>query len=243
MRLCLTVVAFFLLFTSYAGAADKIPDDAGPGTISVTGTAAAYHAPDTATVVLAVETTASSVPEGIKANAKKAEAVMNALKGLVRKDAGDSVKTSHYSLQPLYDYDTRQRKNELTGYRITNQITVRTRDTALAGALVDSAIKSGANRVDSVSFSLENEEKHCRDILVRAVEQARKEAAIVAEALGVIITGVKSAAPECGVRGIQPVLRREMALAQKAASDTATPVEAGDIEVQGIVNIAFLIGK
>lgn len=237
----ITALAIAMLVPFIARAAEG-PKEEQRGTISVTGTASAYHPPDTATVVLAVETTAKSVAEAMRANSRKAEAVAAAVKGLIKKEAGDSVKTSHFSVQPVYEYDTVQRRNEFIGYRVVNQITVRTKDIGLAGPLIDSATKSGANRVDSVTFSIENEEEHCRDILVRAVEKAKQEAALVARALGVTVSGVGSAAPSCGVRGFQPIIRREMAMA-KQAGDAGAAIETGDIELRGEVAVSFLLSR
>lgn len=213
-------------------------------TLTVTGAASASHPPDTATVVVAVETTAKTAPEAMKANSRRAEAVVNAVKGLIKKETGDSVKTSHFSVQPVYDYNEAQRKNVFVGYRAVNQITVRTKDITLAGALIDSASKSGADRVDSVAFSIENVEQHCKDILARAVEKAKREAALVARALEVPLTGVGSAASSCGVQGgIQPFFRREPAAAKQAVADTGVPIETGDIEVRGEVTVSFLLGR
>lgn len=230
---------FILSLFSFAAAEDTKEEK---GTISVTGQAREYVPPDTAVITLAVETTGKTADDAVAANSTRAEAVVNALKRLITPEQGDSVKTSSYSVQPVYDYDSMKKKSILTGYRANHQVTVRTKRIEGAGKLIDSAIQAGANKVQNISFILQDEKSYCDRVLKKAAEEAKKEATFVAQTLGVNISGIKSIAPSCGSETFHPVLRQAYA-ESKAAAAPETPIEVGDIAVNASVSIVFYLGQ
>lgn len=207
------VVIFLLAGTAFSE--DRDMND-GRGTVAVSGGASGHYPPDAANVILAVETTDRTVGPAVKANSEKAQAVTNALKGIINKDRGDTIKTSHYSVEPVYKYDRDGGERKLLGYKVINQVTIKVKDPALPGTIIDTAIKSGANRVDSVQFLLEEREAICNDLIRKAIAKASERAGVVAESLNVKITGIKHASSECGEER-PPYLRKAYA-PEEAAS-------------------------
>src|SRR5271168_4575613 len=108
-------------------------------TIEVDGSGETRTSPDTADLDLAIDTHAKTAEEAAARNAALATKVIDALKAKLG-DKG-KVTTGGYSLDPQYD----QRPNAkptIVGYNAQNTVTVNTGALDLAGALIDSAIRS-----------------------------------------------------------------------------------------------------
>jgi uncharacterized protein len=212
------------------------------GTISQTAEAKDFFAPDTATVSLAIETTAKSAADAVTENAKRAERVIRAIRPLMNSEKGESVKTSAFSVQPLYEYDNVNRKNLLTGYRARHQVTVITKRIEAAGEIIDTGIQNGANEVGGVSFSLTDLKNYCETLFKTAAEKARTEAAFVAKTLGHRISGIKSITPHCGTEMPRPIYGMDRVMAVEAAAPP-TSIEPGDISITAAIAVEFHIEK
>jgi uncharacterized protein YggE len=212
------------------------------GTISVTGEAKEYYRPDTAIITLGVETKGATASGAAAENSRRAEQIIDALKALISPAAGDSIKTSSYSLQPVYEYDTQRKKNLLTGYMVRNLVTVKTKKTGSAGSIIDKAVESGANNVQGVGFTLSDRKELCDSTLKKAAERAKEEATRVARLLGTEISGVKSISSSCGSEGPRPLLY-ERALTAKSVPGAAseTVIEPGDIALNAAVGVVFYL--
>ena len=85
--------------------------------------------------------------------------------------------------------DYRQRPNEITsqivGYQAVNTVTVDTIALDRVGALIDAAIGAGANRIDSVSFTLRDQSGPRNEAIAKAAADALSQARALAAALGV----------------------------------------------------------
>lgn len=208
-------------------------------TISVTGTSFDYYAPDTVEIVLAVESRNISASGAAANNRAVMDKVFADLKQTLDPEQ-DRIKTISYNLQPRHQYDRKQEKNILVGYTATNQISVRTKKIDKAGDIIDSAISSGANSVQSVHFSIVETMELCRILLSKAAGHARDEADTVASSLDTKITGLKEASSSCGAHETTPVIRHDMML-EKAAAGASTPIEAGDIKLTATVRTVFTI--
>ena len=70
--------------------------------------------------------------------------IQSALLGLTITE--ENIQTTNYSLYPIYDAKSNSR--EITGYSVTNEISVNIDNIALVGIVIDTAINSGASNVD-----------------------------------------------------------------------------------------------
>ncbi|MEX0979629.1 MAG: SIMPL domain-containing protein, partial [Gemmatimonadota bacterium] len=124
----------------------------------------------------------------------------------------------------------------IQNYRAMNNIRVTAGDVEAAGALIDTAIGAGANRVASLGFEVRDREPLRAEALRMAVQKAEAEARTIAEALRVTL------GPPLEVRGgaeYQPMYRQEMVLMRSA---DATPIEAGAQTVSANVTIRYRLG-
>ena len=160
----------FAVFAS-AASAQSDANKFAVRTIEVDGNGETRTAPDTADLELAIETQAKTAEEAAASNAALAQKVIDALKAKLG-DKG-KVTTGGYSLNPEYD----QRPNAkptIIGYTAQNTITVQTGALDLVGALIDAAIAAGANRVNSLDFSVKDDTKARAEAIAMATRDARR---------------------------------------------------------------------
>jgi uncharacterized protein YggE len=232
---CLALTSVFVFSaTSWAQEAPR------PRTIRVRGEAVVRTAPDRARISVSVTTRAPAAKEASEANARSSKAVLEKLRGAVT--APGEVKTAGYELNAEYDYSQNRgpgREAALVGYVATNRFAIVSADLAGLGALIDAAVASGANQIDSIAFFLDDEEEVRRKALLEAGGKARAEAETVAQGLGVTLGEVLEASTE-STPGPQPVFGREKAMMMDAAPPS-TEVVPGSLEIQAGVSVTFAI--
>jgi len=200
--------------------------------LSVTGEGRVVVEPDIVSIVLAVEVEKPTAGEAISG---AAEIMNNVIESLLKIGVKrDNITTSGFSLYPVYEYT--EKKPVLIGYRVVNKITVKVSTAEKAGEVIDVAVSSGANRVDSITFTLSSGKYQSayHEALSLAVKEAREKAEIVASASGVEIVKIL----EINIQ--QPYyvpIRYEMA--EKAA--VGTPILEGELTVTAQVNMIFEI--
>ena len=154
--------------------------------VMVTGESDSKAAPDTAVVVLSVVTQSKGALDAQQQNARKSDAVIQAVKQSAGANA--DVKTSDYSLEPQRDWWGGMPR--IKGYEAHNTVTVTTSALDNVGALIDAATQAGANSVDGVSFILREGERAHGQSLADASKQAMAKAQAMAQSLGGRITRV-----------------------------------------------------
>jgi uncharacterized protein YggE len=210
--------------------------------ISVTGQAFDTIAPDTVNITIEAETKDKTLKQASELNNKKISTVISSLKSQINPSQGDYVKTTSYNVFPQYEYDRTSKKNVFTGYVVKNQITVKTKNIAKTGEIIDKAISNGADRVQNLNFTLEDKQPYCNPLLEKASKSAYGEAQVVANSLGVKLNGISKISSSCYSESQGHVMYRGLAeLASDAASGTPTPVEAGEIKIRAEVRVDFYI--
>ncbi len=120
--------------------------------ISVTSTATTSVEPDLLVITFGVETQEITTKDALASNSQTLNDIIYAIQ-LTGIEEGE-INTSRFNIYPVYegyeDLITKRWKQELTGYQVTNTLTVETTKLDLAADIIDNAVTSGANRVDSV---------------------------------------------------------------------------------------------
>lgn len=156
-------------------------------TITVVGTGQVRGTPDVADLVLGVSGRAGSAAEVMARIADRAQKVVDALH-----DAGvsdDDIQTADLSVQPVVDDD-----GTVTGYEASNTVSVRIRDLAKAGAVVDAAAaKAGDDiRVQGITFSIDDDSTLLAAARTKATKRARAQAEQLASGADVEVGEVRS---------------------------------------------------
>lgn len=225
--------------TLYGGTSQTlVSDDATQKTISLGGAGTASATADEATINMGVEVTKDSAAEAIAGNAESMAAVIEAL---MQAGVGeDDIKTTSYSVYPQYDWTEDGRV--LLGYTVTNMVQVTVKDLDVVGAVIDAAGDAGVNRMDGISFGLSDakmqELKNTAYVL--ALGDATDKADLIADTLGLTISGVQSVTESSYVPARTNVAFAEAAMDSSSLSRAPTQIISGDLSVSVNVHIVFL---
>lgn len=206
--------------------------------LSVTGSAEIKKAPDMVSISVGVEEEDKNADAAMKKTAAKIEAVIAAIK------AGSGQETTYstdtVSLYPVYEpTDPKKPKPPLTiGYRAASTLTVKTSDLKTVGKLIDSAAKAGANRIESLVFSLKDNKEAEQEALTKAAENALATAATLAKASAVKIKRTLLIQQDSGV---SPVRFKTALYSARDMGESSMPIEPGSVSVSAQVSITFEI--
>jgi uncharacterized protein YggE len=220
----LLVLAALLALPAAAAAPAEQPDG-----ITVTGTETIDVAPDVAEWSFGVHTRAESARAALSANSSRVRRVIAALRsaGVAR----DDIRTAYVSLYPNTSED-----GEVIGYFANNTVHATARNIGRSGAVIDAAVRAGANEVSGPSMTRSNREALYERALTAAYDRARAKAEALAGKLGVSL-GAPTAVVEGGLGGAEPVYGAEAELA--LAKDV--PIEPGQTEIAATVTVTFAI--
>ena len=204
-----------------------------PSVLRTSGTATVKAPPDEARISIGVVTAARTAEEAGAQNARQVEQVLAAL----RKELGEAgeIQTQNYSIHPEYNYPGRDGgKPEITGYRAQNSVEVHITDLTKVGKAIDAATGSGSNQINGITFGIRDETELRAKALQEAARKARANADALAVGLGLKVRRIVSV-EEAQPAIVQPYryAMAEMAVSAKAA----TPIEAGEVEVQANVTM------
>ncbi len=204
--------------------------------LTVGGQGQATTQPDLATIGLGVSTRAATAAEAMAKNAEAQAKVIETLKtaGIEARD----IQTSALNLAPVMDYADNGQPPKLTGYAAQNSVTVRMRDIAGLGALLDKLIASGANEVSGITFSREDMTATENEARVKAVADARRRAEIMAEAAGMKLGPLVALSDVPMDAGPMPMPRMAMAAEAKMGG---APIEAGELAVTTNVTAVYAL--
>jgi len=204
--------------------------------ISVSGSGSAFGAPDVAVLQMGVSVLKPSVKEARQQAASAMQDVVDSMKdnGIEEKD----IQTTRFSVHAEYDY--RNDRQELRGFRVTNIVTAKLRDIDKIGDVLDDVIEAGGDliEVQSVNFTIDDPDDLREEARREAVDDARQKAEALAE-----LAGVKLGKPLSISESARPVpitFRGEAEMAE-AAPAAPTPIEVGEMEVVIDVQIVYAI--
>jgi uncharacterized protein YggE len=232
-----------LLMASSAGAALAQPEPAAAEapyratTLNLSAYGEVRLAPDMATISLGVTAEAPTAAEALRANAVRMNAVIDALKrgGIAPRD----IQTSGLSLNPQYVYVENQ-PPKLTGYQVSNQVTVTVRDLTRLGGAVDAVVGAGATNVGGISFGLQNPAAAEDQARLDAVKALIAKSELYGRATGYRV--VRLVALQEGGGYTPPVPVPVMAFARREAADS-TPVEGGEVKIRIDISGVYELGR
>lgn len=217
----------------------RAQDDSEPPTrmISVSGIGRVFVAPDVADISVGV---VSQDKEAGVASAKTAEGIDAVIKALLELGIEEKdIKTTQLSLNPIYDWDVNPPR--IDGWEATNMVSVTVRDVTQVGAIVDAAVAAGANRIDGVTFRVDDSTAATAEARTAAMANAKATAEQLAKEAGVTITGVISITESSAPAPTPIYMERAMAAGEAMDASVATKVMAGEVEVQVTVFVVYSI--
>lgn len=157
---------------------------------SVTGSGTVYAKADIANIEVGLKTGAKkTAAEATTDSTTKMNNIIAELKklGIDEKD----IKTTGYNLMPVYNY-TNQKGQELVGYEVTQNLTLKIRDLTKIGDVIAKTTEKGANQIGSISFTIDDEFALKNQARELAIQKAKEKAQLIAAQSGMKLGEVKS---------------------------------------------------
>lgn len=205
-------------------------------TLSVTGNGTVLVESDLAIVTVGVQETSKDVLEAQSTVNEKIAAIKQALL-----DAGveeSEINTDSINIYANYDYS--DNTEVIVGYTARNSLSVRTTDMDNVGSLIDAAFAAGANTLDNVQFTVQDDTQAREQALTMAVEDARRKADVLASAAGLQVASIERIS-EGGV-SVYDSMRNYAAdtvMAAEESGGAGTLVQAALVSVDATVSMEF----
>jgi len=232
--LALALALASALLLDLAAQRSAVAEERATATLTLQGRGSVTAVPDMARVTSGVVSEAPTAAEALSANSAALNAVFSALRsaGVEERD----MQTSDFSVQPVYTgYDPDSKEPpRIVAYRVSNAVTVRVRDLAGLGPLLDAMVAAGANAVNGISFLVSDADTRLDEARRAAVADALHKAELYTGAAGVKLGRVLTIA-EGGATPPRPKYRMEA----MAMADAPTPIAAGEETLEVTVTIVW----
>ena len=186
--------------------------------------------PDLAVVRLGVISEGESLAQLQSENGLIVSNVIQALEQM----GVDNISTFNYSIDKNYVYENDRRIDR--GYIIRNILEIRTFDMGNIGTIIDTAVASGANQVDLVSFQVSTPLEYYQEALNLAIMDGIEKARNISETFGFNINLTPVNILEHGTTWEPPMpfnLAREV--------NAVTPILPDDQRVTASVTMEFIM--
>ena len=212
-------------------------------TITVSDKGEVYAKPDLALSVFSVKSEAKTVAKAMKENTEKMNSVIDFVKnqGVEEKD----LKTINFNIYPRYEwqkaetYPYPEGRRVLVGYEVQQSLQVKIRNMEKIGDIIQGATDAGANQVNNLQFTIDNQDELKKQAREQAIEKAKTKAMELASQLDVNlvrITHFSEASVFPRYYGLDKAVG--MGLAEEAPSPQ---IETGENKIEVTVTITYEI--
>jgi uncharacterized protein YggE len=189
---------------------------------------------------ITVTTLAKTASEGLEDNSLKMRSIISSLKNIGLDD--DEYETLQFTVNPTYTPYPKNPPSDwqptINGYQIINSLYVHTTQIEKIGEIIDTTAADGATQISDLRFGIRDPKQYWNEVLTSAASNAIKDAKTLAS-----VTGVEL------VRILQLTLSQfhvsspqmHVACFSKAAMNSSTPIEAGDVAIEATVNLLYEI--
>lgn len=236
------ILTLFLIFAGFNQLINAVNSYRNGGavnayqTVSFSGEGKIKAAPDTAKVEIGLLTEGKDSISVQNENSSKMNAVIKFLKNQGVKD--EDIKTNNYNLSPKYDYN--KGKSTLVGYILNQTLSVTIRDIAKVGSILDGAVSSGANQINSISMLVDKPEELKNKAREEAVKQAKEKARLTSKTAGFRLGRIVNFSENSA--GEPPMYYEAMGMGGAVAKSAPAPqIEPGSQDITINVTLTYLI--
>lgn len=206
--------------------------------LSVSASAEASRVPDIATLSTGVVTQATDANSALRQNSEQMSKVVATIKasGVAEKD----IQTSGINIQPQYRYAENQPPT-ITGYQASNNVSIKVRNIANLGKVLDALVASGANQVNGPSFEIDQPEAVYDEARQAALAKARQRAEMYAKSLDLKVRRIVSISEGGGFQPPMPIMMKAMAMDSRERA--APPVSPGETSLSASLDVVFELGR
>jgi len=212
---------------------------AQPRTLSVSGTGTVSLAPDIAYVNIGVHTEDPDIAQAVSSNNTLAQAVVTALQasGVDAKD----IQTSNFSVYSTTGYDKITGAQTGSTFAVDNTVYVTVRDLTKLASLLDTAIKAGANNINSVSFDLSDKTAGMQQARTKALSDAGSLATELAKGAGLSLGGIQDLSYSEGSQVNYAFGMGGGGNSAAPAASVSAPINPGQIQLTATVNVTYAL--
>ncbi len=207
--------------------------------LTVSGSSTVFKPADKLSLTLGVMTFEKEVKNAILGNSEKMAAVIKALSNAGLEET--EMQTGNFTVNPKYTpaalHPPADWQPSIAGYEVTNTVDIHTLKLDHLEGIIDAAGKSGANLIQSLSFSLQDDKLAKAEAIALAIQQARSYAKAAAREAGLKLVGIL----ELSVNS--PFLNARTLNAERFAyaKEVSTPIISGEVEISGSVSMVYSI--
>jgi uncharacterized protein YggE len=208
-------------------------------TITVTAEGKTTATPDLAEVSFSVVSQGQNPQTLSQNNTDKMNAVLQFVSS--ENIASSDIATTAYDLEPNYQYDKDTQTNFITGYTLTQTVTLKVHDLSNVATVLGGLAPLGVNQIGGVNFTFNDSDNLLGTARADAIGKAQAQAEAMASEAGATLGGVVNIS-EDGVFP-QPVRVYNMAEGSAAAPMAAsTPdIEPGSQDITDNVTITYAL--
>lgn len=203
---------------------------------TVDGAGEATVIPDTAILTLGVNKTGNTVEEA----KTQVDGIINKISDDMKHLGidGKNIQTSNYSINPEYDYFGNQQN--LKGYTVDAQLTVKVSPIDKANNAVDAATKDGATNVGGVQFTVDDAKEKELENQARkqAIDNAREKAQAISRDAGITLGRIVNI-QESNQTQPRPIPMMGVALKTDAAAQPSTELNPGENKISITVTLSY----
>jgi uncharacterized protein len=237
MRTKLSLLVAFLVFALVLSACASTP--AQPRTLSVTGNGTVFLAPDIAYIYIGVHTDDPDLAKAVSQNNAQAQALVDALKnaGIDGKD----IQTSNFSVYTNgnqgYDKLTGQPTSTGIFYSVDNTVYVTMRDLSKMGKILSTAVSSGANSINSITFDVADKTAAMTQARQKAMKNASDLASELAKTAGLKLGEIQSVSYSDN----SPIPYYGMGGGGASAPNASVPIQPGQTQISVSVSVSYAV--
>ncbi len=248
------IFAFFVLLFLFGKFGAGLPlsvnqvTTAQPAPFTVTAEGKVVAKPDTAQVILGVQTTGNSV-KGAQDQANK---VINDVTAAIKQlgVADKDIKTTNYSVYPDEQLDVTVPEpptvlkphlilpptpRKITKYRVNVNLMVTVHDFDKLNQIIDAATTNGANQIGGINFTVDKIDQYQSQARKIAIDNAKVKATEIAKEAGITLVRIINVSEGYSNNYPQPM----MGAVTAEKTTTPTQIEPGSSEITSSVTLSY----
>lgn len=152
--------------------------------IWVSGEGEVIITPDLAVLSLGVEAQADTVSQAQSEASTAMNSVMSALKNKGIED--NDIQTQYFNISTSRRWDPERGTEDITGYSVSNMVSVKVRNVDNTGAVIDAVAAAGGDyiRINNISFTVDDPTPYQEEARDKALADAKQKAEQIAKTTG-----------------------------------------------------------
>jgi uncharacterized protein YggE len=210
-------------------------------TVTVSAQGMTTATPDLAEITFSVVSTGQNPQTLQENNTTKMNAALQFLTS--QNIATSDIATTGYDLEPAYNYDNTTQSNAITGYTLTQTVTVKIHDLTNVATVLGGLAPLGVNQIGGVNFTFNDPNEFLAVARADAMNKAEEEAVQMASEAGASLGGVMNVSENGVIPPPFQVYNMAVPMAAMGASSEASApnIQPGSQEVTDNVTITYAL--